>query len=253
MKKIVVISDMQIPYHDPRAIGAVCNMIADFKPDMALCVGDDTDSPEPSRWSKGLAGEYAGTLQKGLDMTHKVHADIRSALGPDVPYHVQRSNHADRVENYVNRYAPALASLGCLKIEQLLRYEDVGITYHRHPFQFAPGWLMLHGDEGGLSQTPGGTALSLARATGMSVLTGHTHKQGSQHMTTGFGGNLRRRWGVECGHLMDVKKAAYLKTGSANWSKGFAIFYVDGLDVQFYNVPVKENGSFICGGKVYKP
>lgn len=253
MKKILVLSDLQCPAHNTKAVEALCNFMADFKPDMLLNVGDDTDSPEPSRWTKGLAGEYAGTLQAGLTTTHNVHAQFREALGADKPYHVMRSNHGDRVETYVSRYGPALASLDCLKIEELLGYAELGITYHRRPYQFAPRWLLMHGDEGGLSQTPGGTALSLARATGMSVVCGHTHKLGSQHLTTGFSGRQVTRWGVEVGHLMDVNKASYLKFGSANWSAGFAIFYVDGNDVQFYNVPVKADGSFICGGRKYRP
>ena len=253
MKKILVVSDLQVPYHNQRAVDALCNFIADFKPDMLLNVGDDTDSPEPSRWNKGMVGEYAGTLQKGLDLTSKVHGQFRAAIGPEIPYHVSRSNHGDRVETYVSKYAPALQDLRALKIEELLEYARHGITYHRRPFEFAPRWLLMHGDEGGGSQTAGGTALSLARATGMSVVTGHTHKLGTQHANMGFNGRLSARFGVEVGHLMDVGKASYLKFGGANWQSGFGIFYVDGVDVSHYLVPVRQDGSFIAGGNRYKP
>jgi len=68
------------------------------------------DSPEPSRWNKGLAGEFEGTLQKGLDETTKIMVGFKEALG-DKPFHTMRSNHGDRIQNYVTRFAPALASL----------------------------------------------------------------------------------------------------------------------------------------------
>ena len=249
MKKIVVVSDLQAPYHSQRAVDALCRFINNSNPDEIVNVGDDTDSPEPSRWNKGLAGEYEGTLQKGLDKTRAIHAQFRAALGPGKPYHVMRSNHGDRVETYVRKYAPALSSLRSLDIAELLGYAENGITYHRKPYSFAPGWLVLHGDEGGLSPSPGGTAMSLARSTGMSVVCGHTHKMGSQHANRGFNGRITALHGVECGHLMSVGKAQYLKTGGANWQSGFGIFYVDGQDVSFQLVPVKQDGSFIVDGR----
>jgi hypothetical protein len=35
-----------------------------------------------------------------------------------------------------------------------MRYADLGITYHKQMYEFAPGWLLAHGDEGGLSPSP---------------------------------------------------------------------------------------------------
>jgi hypothetical protein len=69
MKTVIVIPDMQVPYHDPRAVRAVQNFVGDYQPDELYCVGDEADSPEPSRWNKGLVGEFEGTLQAGLDRT----------------------------------------------------------------------------------------------------------------------------------------------------------------------------------------
>jgi len=41
MKRIVVLSDMQIPYNDKRATRAVMNVVADYEPDELFCVGDE--------------------------------------------------------------------------------------------------------------------------------------------------------------------------------------------------------------------
>jgi hypothetical protein len=129
LKRVVVISDIQSPSHDARAITALTDFIYNFEPDELYCVGDEADSPEPSRWNKGRAAEYAKTLQAGLDKTSDIMERFKDALG-DKPFHVMRSNHGDRIENYIDKYAPALAGLRALEYEELLRYHELDITYH---------------------------------------------------------------------------------------------------------------------------
>lgn len=251
MKRIVVLSDMQIPYQDKRATRAVMNFVADYEPDELFCVGDEADSPEPSRWNKGLAGEFEGTLQKGLDETTKIMTGFKEALG-DKPFHTMRSNHGDRIQNYVTRYAPALASLRDLEYSKLLRYAENEITYHDRFFSFTPGWILAHGDEGRANKQPGGTALTLAKQIGASVVCGHTHKQGIQHEHTGFGGVINNRlYGVEVGHLMDLGQAHYLGQTGANWQQGFTILYQRRGNVTPVNVPINGR-SFVVEGKVYE-
>ena len=58
-KRVVVLSDLQIPYQDNKAVDATLDFIRYYKPDQLWCVGDELDAPEPSRWNKGMAGEYA--------------------------------------------------------------------------------------------------------------------------------------------------------------------------------------------------
>ena len=174
LKKIVVLSDIQAPSHDGRAITTLQEFIEDFEPDEIYCVGDEADSPEPSRWNKGRAAEYSKTLQAGLDKTSNIMEGFKNALG-DKPFHVMRSNHGDRIGNYIDKYAPALAGLRELEYEALLRYDELDITYHNKIWQFAPGWALAHGDEGSLLQTAGGTALNLERRIGLSVEIGRAH------------------------------------------------------------------------------
>ena len=246
-----ILPDLQVPYHDSKMVAATQQFVGDFGFDQILCVGDEADSPEPSRWNKGTAGEYAGTLQKGLDLTHKVMKGYREAAG-DVPFHLMRSNHGDRIQHYVRRYAPALDSLRSLEYETLLGYADLGITYHKNVYRFASGWALAHGDEGNLIRTAGGTALSLAKRTGLSIVCGHTHRLGIQHEHTSVGGNVTGRlFGFEVGNLMDLKKASYLKSGSANWQAGFGILYADKKgNITPVPVPI-INKSFTVEGVTY--
>lgn len=250
MKRVVVLSDIQAPSHDGRAISALQEFVADFEPDEIYCVGDEADSPEPSRWNRGRAGEYARTLQSGLDKTANIMQGFKEALG-DKPFHVMRSNHGDRIAHYIDKYAPALAGLRELEYERLLRYDENDITYHDRIWQFAPGWGLAHGDEGNLIQTSGGTALSLAKRIGLSVVCGHTHRQGIQHSHTGYNGRVNQRlFGVEVGHLMDLNKADYLKTGGANWQQGFGILYIRRTNVTPVTVPIIGR-SFTVEGETY--
>lgn len=110
---------------------------------------------------------------------------------------------------------------------------------------------MAHGDEGSLIRTSGGTALSLAKRTGLSIVCGHTHRLGIQHEHTAYNGKLNGKlYGVEVGHMMDLRKASYLKSGGANWQAGFAILYVDGSRVTPSVIPVIGK-SFVVEGEVY--
>ena len=237
MKRIVVLSDLQIPYQDNKAVKASIQFIKDYKPDELWCVGDELDAPEPSRWNKGMAGEYAGTLQDSIDLTKDIMSEYRAALGKK-PFYIQRSNHTDRIDTYMRKFAPAFSSLKSLEIEQLLGYSSLGITYLHRMRELLPGWVMAHGDEGALNRVPGSTALNLAKRIGKSVVCGHTHRLGLQHETVGFYGKTQTLFGLEVGHMMDIKQASYLTSGAANWQQGIGILIQDGKKVSPYTVPI---------------
>lgn len=222
--KWVVISDLQVPDQDRKAVDLVTRFIKAIKPDGLLCVGDECDSPEPSRWNKGMAGEFAGTLQKGLDETHQVLKGFRTALG-DKPFHLMRSNHTDRIDTYVRRYAPALHGLRDIEYTKLVRLEELGVVWHNQPFEFEKGWLLAHGDEGALSRIAGSTSMALSRKWNYSVVCGHTHRAGLQHEHRTLNGRITRYlWGMEVGCLMDMRKAKYLGPGmAANWTQAIGV------------------------------
>lgn len=245
----VGVPDLQCPDHDAKALKSVIKFLEYLEPDGIVCVGDELDSPEPSRWNKGYAGEYADTLQESIDSCHDILGALR-ATTPG-PFHLMRSNHGERIRTYLQRYAPALSGLRALDYSTLLGLEGLGITYHEQPFEFAPGWLLAHGDEGSSTQTAGGTALSLAKKWGKSVLAGHTHKAGIQHQHLTVNSKVvHRLFGMEIGHLMDMKKADYLKAGSANWQQAIAIIDVEGKNVVPTLVPI-FNSTVVWDGKSY--
>lgn len=250
-KLIVVLSDLQIPYHNEKALLNVYDFIRETNPDMIASVGDDVDFPQVSRWNKGMEGEYVGDLQDHVDAGVQHFTTLRSIF--DGPIHVMRSNHMDRPLTYVRKYAPGLMGLDALTVPSLLKFKELDIEYHEEPYVLAPDWVLAHGDEMGTSvRSPGGTALSLARKWGMSVVCGHTHKLGLQHdhetfnlITTG------NRFGFEVGNLMNLKEASYLKAGYANWQPGFGLLFVGNRTVDPVPVLVRPDGSFQVNGYEY--
>ena len=246
MKKIVVISDLQIPYHDHHAVQNIIRFIPKFKPDQVVTIGDELDFNELGRWVEGRAEWFAQTLGDNRD------------LGVDILYDLQvtdviRSNHTDRLYNQISSKLPALGSLPELKFEKFMKFDELGITFHKNPMPIAPNWIAVHGDHTPIKQQGGLSALEAARRHGKNVISGHTHRAGRSAFTEASGGKLGRvLHGVEVGNLMDYRKASYLgSTGSANWQQAFAIMYVKGKNVQVDIIHIEKDGTFIVAGKSY--
>ncbi len=103
--------------------------------------------PTISRWTAGTAGAYAGTLAKDRDETVRILEALKVT-------DVIRSNHTDRLFNTIALRAPGLLGVPELELPNFLRFKELGIKYHRKPFELAPGWVALHGDEGSTNATP---------------------------------------------------------------------------------------------------
>lgn len=222
MTKItMILPDTQFGSEDRKTIRLLTDAVAYIDPDHLVQIGDLLDCKAPARWSKATADEFAGTLQSEIDRATAWFAQIRAVY--DGPFTIKEGNHDLRIDTYLRTQAPALGSLRALRVEELLRLSDFGIRYERRPFTLstAPGWVFAHGHEGTASKIAGVTALGLARQFGKSVVCGHTHRAGLVHETTGYNGSQRALWGMEVGHAMDIKKASYLDTGSANWQQAF--------------------------------
>ena len=71
MKRIAVISDLQVPFHDPKAVRNVAAFIRKWKPDDVLCVGDEIDFQTISRWSTGR-DEWSGTIGRDRNTAQDV-------------------------------------------------------------------------------------------------------------------------------------------------------------------------------------
>ncbi|MFE9455959.1 metallophosphoesterase [Streptomyces californicus] len=250
MKRIVVISDTQMPYEDKRAMRNVINFIGDYKPDEVIQIGDLVDYPAPSRWTAGTRYEFAGGVIRDSEYAKtNFMAPLRAVY--DGPLKILKGNHDERPEKYLEKNAPALAADDIhYRFESLLDFDGFGAELAEPYYGFAPGWVAVHGHESpGLNQVAGRTAASKAKRAGVSLVMGHTHRLAISPESTGFGGRLKTIYGFEVGHLMDVRKAGYLKNGPANWQRGFGLFYVGKFAATPQAIPVEDDGSFVVEGE----
>jgi len=239
--------ETQVPYHNTKIFRAFLDFIVDWAPHEIIGIGDHLDCPAPSRWNRGTAEEYAGSLQHEIMMMKGMFGDIRRVF--DGPFSVHLGNHEERINTYARTKAPAFASLDALQVSSLLAYDSFAIEERPPIMELAPGtgWVTCHGDYGGSSVYSGGTALGLARRWGSSVICGHTHRLGLLNHSLGVYAN-RTLTGVETGHMMDVRKAAYVKHSAPNWQSGWVAAEVTDKRVHISLVPVTASGQVVFHG-----
>lgn len=243
MKSIVIVPDLQVPYHDRKAVAALGQFIEEYQPDMVACVGDLIDMPQISQWTKGTAGEHTRDLHK-----HRNEAiEVIDMLKIDV---ISRANHEDRLYKSIASRLPGLMDLPELQIEEFLGLNQRGIVYAKQPYKLAHNWYLLHGDESSQSSKSGMTAANLSNRLSVSVAIGHTHKLGLIPTSHMIGGKIHRTdWGMEVGCILDFQSAGFkYMRGMANWTKGFAMLTVEGKTVTPHLIPI-QNRSFIVEGE----
>jgi len=244
MKRIVIVSDLQVPFHDRHAVKNLVSFIRKFRPDEVVTIGDEIDFNTISKWAEGTPEAYEQSLGADRDEAIQVLYDLQVSQ-------MIRSNHTDRLYTQIMRKIPSFLSLPELRFEKFMKLDELGITFHKKPYNIAPNWIAVHGDHTPIKSQGGLSALEAARRHGKSVISGHTHRMGRSSFTEASGGRIGRvLHGVEVGNLMDFSKAGYVK-GTANWQSGFAIMYVDGKNVQVDLIYLEKDGTFVVAGKRY--
>jgi hypothetical protein len=244
IQRTVVVSDLQVPYHDEVAVKNLGAFIRAWKPHKVVTIGDEIDLPQISRWTEGTPGWYEQTLGEDRDLAVQILYDLQVT-------DMIRSNHTDRLYNVIMKKIPAFLALPELKFEKFMQLDELGITFHKKPMVIAPNWIAIHGDEQGMNPNAGLTALGAARRHGKSVICGHTHRAGRSAFTEASGGVLGRViHGVEVGNLMNFKQAGYTK-GTANWQQAFATIETDGKHVNVQLVYIEKDGTFLVSGRRY--
>jgi len=247
-KRTVVVSDLQVPFHDAHAVRNVAAFIKAFRPDSVVTIGDEIDLPQISRFEENKLGWFEQTLSDHRDEA----VEVLWSLGEYAKeQHMIRSNHTDRLYSVIMRKIPAFLSLPELRFEKFMKLDELGIKFWKEPMPIAKGWVAVHGDHTALNPNAGMSALGAAKRYGLNVISGHTHRAGRSAISEASSGVLRRvLHGVEVGHLMDIKKASYTH-GSPNWQQAFAIVTEKDKNVQVDLIYIEKDGTFNVWGKRY--
>lgn len=243
--KIFFWPDTHVPFHHPVSVALVRQVVADWSPDVFVCLGDFADMFSVSSHSRDPRRKLL--LE---DELHAVRDELR-AVERAMPAGCRRifleGNHEWRLSRYLHDRAPELASLRGMSFRALcdldankwewvpyMRHKKIGRLYLTHECGFA-GKYAVH---------------ATGAAYGGNIAIGHTHRLGLHYF-----GDARGRSFVSAtfGWLGDAANIGYGHEASKarDWQLGFGIGrLLKSGDVHLQAVPI-VNGKCVVEGKLY--
>lgn len=222
VRRLLVLSDIHVPFHDIEALSiAIKHGIAN-KPDAVLLNGDTLDFYSISDHEKDpRIANTPDRWQMELEDSRQVLRMIRKAF-PNVPIYFKEGNHEYRLTRYLMRNAMLLIGTAEFQLPVLLGMGELGIEYVRNKRMVYAGDLTIgHGDE-----WKGGGGINPARWTSLrareNAMIGHFHRV-SEHVERTVRGKTRGYWSIGC--LCELQPA-YLAYN--DWTHGFALVHLDG-------------------------
>ena len=227
--RVLVCSDVHIPYQDNKAVDAFIDHAALTQPDVIVLNGDIIDMFMLSRFTKG---EGRNPLEE-MEMCRKFLQCIRMAC-PKAKIFYVIGNHETRLERYVLNKAPELASLieDVFTIIKVSDFEVRGCAslLVNNSFLFKHGTLL--GNKSGLS------AIKEMENSYMSGASGHTHRL-CKYIARKAG---RKFVWIETGGLMSMNPEYMV---DPNWQQGFAEIEFKNGKLYKTNVYEIENGDIL--------
>jgi predicted phosphodiesterase len=183
-RRILEMSDLHIPYHDPHAVELAVRIISVWQPDRIIINGDGVDFYDVSAFDKNPDQIRSGGLQREITILGEFLAEVNRAKRADAVVDYLPGNHEDRLRRYLWRHSE-LFGLHVLELPVLLELERHGVNYYPDEIALAGGGLIVK--HGSLVRKAGGmSALAELEAEkyAVSTITGHTHRIGSTMIRT---------------------------------------------------------------------
>lgn len=240
--KILIINDLQRPFHDEKTLTAVERFWNDLAPDIEIYNGDIADFYDCSIFDRNPSRRFH--LQDELDDTHRWLA-TRAAWNPTARRIFIEGNHEDRLRRWLWRYGKDLAALRALDVPELLGFPDLGIEGLKYMsvVDFL-GFRIEHGNKASASKAyPINTSRYMAIATGSSGLCGHSHHLSIYAWTDASGSHSYIENGCLC--RFDLEYAPF-----PNWQQGFTYGVVEKGKVHLVLVQIYPDG-FRAEGEFY--
>jgi predicted phosphodiesterase len=218
-KRVLVLSDVHVPYHNLDALTACFDYAKDEKPDALLLNGDVIDFFMLSRFVRDpKARSFAHEL-----MAFKRFFEALTEIFGCKTY-FKLGNHEERYDHFLYTKAGELDGVDEFKLENIIKARAEGIEVIGGKRVIKLGDLnVLHGHEfGGSIFSPVNIARGLFLRGKVSAMQGHNH-QTSEHTESNMNGEITTTWSLGC--LCELHPA-YLPINK--WNHGFAIVDVDG-------------------------
>jgi predicted phosphodiesterase len=246
-RKIAVLSDLHIPYHDVRNLEVAIRYLEDWRPDLVVLNGDIFDCYSISRFSKHP--DRRECLQDEFDIGRpwlkRIDA-IETDQKKPADVYAGEGNHDYRLMRHIMEN-PGFFKLRALEFRNAAELPSRW-TWLANQYHLRIGSLsIVHGDIRGGGGGKYCAANLLARLKS-SVIHGHFHRSQS-YWEPDYEGNVRAGWGS--GHLADVNKAEDY-TVCPQWSPGFVTIDRDPESGLFeVRQHLTANGYLRAGGKTY--
>lgn len=221
-KKVIVLPDLQIPYHDPLALRAVEKYMADERWDEYIQLGDFMDfhqlakfsADSPEALSKSLAGDYA-KANAILDR----HQSIIRKRNPKAKFTLLLGNHEDRVRKFTEKH-PQVKGLIDLEVNLHTKKRGIKVVYcyPKGEIHKVGKAYFTHG-----LYTSSGHAKKHVDAFGVNIFYGHVHSI-DMHSKVLRGKNrtiVGQSLGCLCRYDLD-----YVGNNPTNWQQAVTTFFI---------------------------
>lgn len=249
----LVVNDLHVPYHDPRAIDLAVRVVEVWMPDQVIFNGDIGDFYAVSQYDKDPARLMDGGLQEEVNQVRRILRRFKAALErrtriktvlPKRRIIVKPGNHEDRLRRYLWKH-PELYGMSALQIPELYGLREEDIEYEEDDTILANGALHLsHGTR--VRQKAGYTATAELEAVmyGYGTKTGHTHRLGTVYARTPDGYVSASEGGCLCLDSSYVRKP--------NWQLGVTTIYssMTTREYHVFSVPFVNYACMIEGKRI---
>jgi predicted phosphodiesterase len=227
-KKVLILSDIHVPYHSIDAITAALQYAKKSKPDALLLNGDTIDCHRLSRFIKDPKKR---NFKLELDTFKALFDVFEKELKCKIYFKI--GNHEERYEHFLYEKAGELVGIEEFEFENIIKARARGIEIigDKRPMKLNNLWG-IHGHEyvGGIS-APVNPARGLFLKSKVSCFQGHNH-QSSSHTEPTLTGKMVTTWSLGC---LSELHPAYMPLNK--WNHGFAEVELDenGEDFEFNN------------------
>jgi predicted phosphodiesterase len=234
-KKILLLSDIHIPYHSISAITAALDYGKKMKPDMVVLNGDTLDFHGLSRFARDpRKRSFADELT-----SFRQFMDVLDKTFPNAKKIFKVGNHEERYMHFLWQKAGELHGVEEFELESILKARARGIDIVTDKRIIKAGGLnIIHGHEFSSGFfSPVNIARGLYLRGKVSAIQGHNHAT-SEHTEPDMNNRITTTWSVGC--LCELHPA-YMPLNK--WNQGLADIEIDG---ESFNVDNKR----IFKGKV---
>lgn len=191
LKRVGFIADLQVPFHDPKAIDVCFNYLTARGIDSLMINGDLVDFFQLSEFEKDpRQRNFEQEYEDAIEML----CYIKQCF-PTIPiYYNLDANHEFRYERYMRKKAPELLKLKLFELEDLLMLDSIGIKYFKNIDHIKIGKLpVIHGDTVFRRGSGVSPARTLWMRTKVSCIASHVHRT-SEYTDKNFHNEMTTCW-----------------------------------------------------------